>query len=108
MRKNMPNALDISGVKRRMLLAIRELPRIAGMRCWLFHCDCGKDFPMLQAKFGVRQSCGCKSNTLPTGQSERNRVLRGYKANAKRRGVAWELSDLYFDKLTQSPCHYRS
>ena len=101
----MGRILDITGMRRNMLVAVRELDRIKGMRCWLFFCDCGKEFPMLQAKFGVRHSCGCKHELAP-GRSERNRVLRGYKENAKRRGIPWELADENFDALTRAICHY--
>jgi hypothetical protein len=97
--------INITGEKSYGLKALYELPAKKGKRQWLFLCDCGREVGLPQEKLGVNRSCG-HLNKLPVGQSERNRILRSYKANAKRRGFAWELSDKVFDTLSQSSCHY--
>src|SRR5208282_1130212 len=97
---------NIKGEKAHMLRALYEVEPSKSGRRWRVQCDCGDETTIHQANFGRTKSCGCLRNTLPSGQSERNRVLRGYKNNAKRRGLNWQLSDKDFDALVQTNCHY--
>lgn len=66
------------------------------------------------------QSCGClnrervssgrahseRVRRLPEGRAARNSVLGGYRHGARKRGLAWELTDEDFDRLTAENCFY--
>jgi 5-methylcytosine-specific restriction endonuclease McrA len=58
-------------------------------------------------------SCGCLKSELtrarmskPAGTAATNQVLGSYRANARKRGLAWKISLALFKKLIMSPCHY--
>jgi hypothetical protein len=74
-------------------------------------CDCGVEKEVRRTDLisnGVR-SCGClrvERLALAPGKAARNEVLYKYKIQAEQRGLTWALSDLMFDDLTASHCHY--
>lgn len=43
---------------------------------------------------------------LPPGQAAFNRVIKDYKRNAKKRGLAWELSDSIAKSIVTQNCFY--
>jgi 5-methylcytosine-specific restriction endonuclease McrA len=54
-------------------------------------CGCGRGRP------------GCRSDPARAAQ---NLILGAYKSNAKKRGLAWELTDEEFFRLISLPCFY--
>jgi hypothetical protein len=81
-------------------------------------CECG-NFTYAQIrhlKAGAHQSCGClrktfesrskRRNCLEDGVAPQRHVLRGYKRNAKNRGLKFDIPDGLFFELIKMPCHY--
>jgi hypothetical protein len=83
---------------------------------WLCHCDCGNETTVtagaLRAKY--TSSCGCsrrkprpdRPSAFAPGRPARNTVFRAYRREALKRGLAWELTDEQFDRLTSGDCLY--
>ena len=84
---------------------------------WLCLCDCGNETVVtagaLRAKY--TRSCGCarreprpnyRQKAFESGLAARNTVFRAYRREAQKRGLAWELTDEQFDRLTSEDCHY--
>jgi len=91
--------------KFQLLTILEEIPSTGNGRRFKVLCDCGVITSIDYSNLGTTKSCGHLSK-LPSGRSERNRLLRSYKANAKARKITWKLTEEEFDTLTQSPCHY--
>ncbi len=99
-----------------------------GRSTWRCLCDCGKEKVIAGIAFcystSKTKSCGCKHKEICVARGnlavKRKQLLRGrvipgapfrellgaYKANAKKRGFCWELTDEDFRRITQSPCFY--
>jgi len=82
-----------------------------GFPKWLCKCDCGqkKMIYSYQLFNGHSKSCGClqkESRMKKPGLAGLNAVIRGYKKNAEKRNLAWELSDEAVYYITQSDCFY--
>jgi len=82
---------------------------------WLCQCDCGKQVVVRghQLRAGKTRSCGCArtdwiraNHMLPSGLSGCHRAVATMKYNAKKRGIAWNLTDEYIEKLMIQDCHY--
>lgn len=43
---------------------------------------------------------------LAKGEASLNSLLSGYKVDARRRGLSWDISINDFERLTSSNCHY--
>jgi len=97
-----------------------RVPRKSGgtYRAIRLRCDCGNEYTILTLNIHNTNSCGClrreqvakrsrEFNQKKTvhGRSARSNVLNRYRANAQRRGYAWEIED-DFDRLTSLPCFY--
>lgn len=122
---------DLTGTRFGMLTVIkidREVPvykngkRKYFARYWLCQCDCGKTKSFRSThltetrKATIVESCGCllpeyhrssawKAKSRKIGTAFR-RCLDQYKANARNRGLSWDLTEEQFRSITQSPCHY--
>jgi hypothetical protein len=84
-----------------------------GSTRWLCRCSCGRDNNVVVRTAALRSEsrrqckyCRADGMKLATGKAMRNHLLRIYKCAAKRRGHCWELTNIQFDTLTQSDCHY--
>jgi hypothetical protein len=87
-------------------------------RGWRCRCDCGKETLVKYALLtnGNTKSCGClradrnrernARNTLPPGEASFRGLFAGYKRNASKRGLAFDLSESQFRGLTKQPCAY--
>lgn len=109
------NFKDQTGQRFGMLLVLehagsKQRPTGKMYSQWLCRCDCGTQviLPLTVLTSGNTKSCGCATFALrrPAGTSARNRVLKAYKGAARRRGLAWALTDEDFDKITAQACHY--
>lgn len=86
-------------------------------------CDCGNEYvTLIQNLFhGHTRSCGCYLKDVLAERSldpnwsswarkpvlaGRNDALGSYKRQARSRGIAWELTDEDFDRLTSSDCYH--
>lgn len=107
-------------------LVVESFSRKEGRTQYFYwcRCDCGtrKEIrigAMATSAPNVTRSCGCyaKDQTRAThtgntyrrlsyGQAARNQLLKRYKQDAARRGLAFALTDELFDQLTSSPCYY--
>ncbi len=102
---------DLTGQRFGKLLVIGESPeRKRGYTLWIVQCDCGSPVKTVITTNLIRLvrgtiSCGCLLRSSP-GVAARNRVLRNYKKNAKKRSHMWALSEDTFNLLTKSNCHY--
>jgi hypothetical protein len=78
-----------------------------GQSIWRAICDCGNEFEATGAKlkFGSKKTCGCKNGLTPE-RTMRNELYKSCSAQAKRRKLSWEISDLDFDRLSKENCHY--
>jgi hypothetical protein len=81
---------------------------------YLCKCSCGKEKAVLGSALvlGSIKSCGCERakkialTKLPDNHGVRNQIFLGYKRNARKRKLEF---DLYFDNfsiLIRKPCHY--
>lgn len=106
-------ALDLDGKRFGMLIATNQLKKrqypSRGQALRLCHCDCGHEAWVTTGRLrsGHTVSCGCNKGTkLKPGRAARNQILDSYKRGAIKRGLAWKLSDEFFDDLTSQACHY--
>jgi len=105
-------ALNLGGRRFGKLVATNTLRIAAGNnRQRLCYCDCGNEtwLGTTNLTTGHTQSCGCwlmEFKSLPSGQAARNEVFSGYKSDAKRRGLEWNLTDEQFDAVVSQCCFY--
>ena len=112
----MPRFIDLTGKKfGRWTVIKRSFPNKGEQPVWLCKCDCGKEKIVMgnSLRKGDSKSCGCLSNELKSarrkldsGLANMRTVIRQYKANAKRRGVGWNLTEEQFKEITQKDCFY--
>jgi hypothetical protein len=83
---------------------------------WTCQCNCGAVKDIRAGSFATTKSCGCwrrerasspewGGRRIKSGSAFR-RVLRQYKHDAKRRGLAWELTDGQAKILMTRNCYY--
>jgi hypothetical protein len=96
-----------------------------GQWFWVCECVCGNTTRSLVNNLsrGLSRSCGCqrgvkaaatrgtiapgtRNNLKPPGEVGFRQVLNQYRANARNRGLAFELSEARFRELTQATCRY--
>lgn len=106
-----PGFIDRTGQRYGKLVVLELAPVAPGSKIrWLCRCDCGAE-KMIRAEClskGISRSCGCvgRAPKLPPGIAARNQVLKSYRGAARARGLAWELLDDDFDRLTAQDCFY--
>jgi len=111
-------ALDIKGEKFNHLEVIERIKEVTiGGAKWKCLCVCGnyKIATASNLKRGIASSCGCMSYKGICGHAnkkydEKEASYRAkasnYKANAKKRGIEWELSIEYCIGIFKSNCFY--
>lgn len=78
---------------------------------WLCKCSCGTE-KIIQGhrlREGKTKSCGCLKTELirmNPGIANMRRLISGYKKDAKRRELKWNLTEEQFAELTQKNCYY--
>ena len=83
-----------------------------GRACWVCLCDCGNRTITtgVYLRRGETTSCGCgKGNKRYKGANTYacfGRLYASYKAGAKKRNLAFELSKKELRALTSQNCHY--
>ena len=91
------------------LTVIREIESRKNGGSWRtfyeLRCPCGNTCEVSRRMVERQKSCGCKRR-LPEGVAAFNEVYRRYKHCAKKRGLAWSLSEELFRELTQRDCVY--
>jgi hypothetical protein len=76
---------------------------------WLCVCDCGKKARVVGRSLttGGSVCCGCRKRKTKYPEGiVLARVLSEYKSNARKRGIAFELTDRQLASLVSQPCHY--
>ena len=73
---------------------------------WLCRCECGNEKVIKSGSLnrGATRSCGCRG--LDRNESVQRVLLSHYKTSARKRGIAWEISNDYFFELIKAPCFY--
>ena len=74
-------------------------------------CDCGEKTTVLRPNLdtGATTSCGCykvESQSLQPGLAARNQVIGQYKFSARRRNLAYAISNDEMDIFLLNRCHY--
>jgi len=82
--------------------------RINGSTIYLCKCDCGDSVKCRAIDLinGHTATCGCRSNTLKSGQITINNIYRTYKNNAKMAPIPFNLSKNQFFLIATKDCHY--
>lgn len=78
---------------------------------WMCNCSCGNNVWVKtnSLKNGNTQSCGCfrlEKSRKEYGESSKNRVLRRYKNDAKKRGYEFSITKESFLEITSKNCSY--
>lgn len=81
---------------------------------WHCLCSCGKETIVASHSFrrGMTKSCGCKAydrtpgNKLPGHGGLYNRLIKTYKAHARKRSYLWELTDEEATNLFKGNCFF--
>ena len=102
--------IDRTGQRFGKLTVLRFVDTDLGHARWLCHCDCGTEAVVGAGSLLRTTACGCAQSAprgdRAPGEASRKHVFTQYQRNAQRRGLAWEVTDEDFDKLTSSDCHY--
>ena len=102
--------VDRTGQRYGKLLVIRRNGSSAGSNpraLWLCRCDCGNEVTIAGSELakgprGCRQGCFKRKPVV----AARNIVRTSYRKSARKRGLAWELTDEDFERLTSLGCFY--
>ena len=104
----MPNFIDLTGKKFGRLTVIKR----AGYNkwkqiLWLCKCECGKEKIIQRGNLrtGGTQSCGCLKK-IKFGLASMRQAINYYKANARKRGYIFNLTEEQFAEITKRDCHY--
>ena len=104
------NAIDLTGHVYGRLTVIGFTGRDKkGNSLWLCQCECGTkkviaSHQLRKNKEPVR-SCGC-IRKYPKGVGSMRKLLYGYKRDAKRRDLCFQLTQDQFATITTQRCHY--
>lgn len=108
----MPNFQDLTNTKFGRLLVLHRDGTVTPTRWWC-KCECGKTISVRASslKCGDSKSCGCyRSNgsyrMKPDGYSSFVNLYNRYRAQARRRGISFNLNKDTFALLTKQPCYY--
>jgi hypothetical protein len=105
-------AKDLSNKKFNRLTALVPIGRYFSQIVWLCECSCGGSLVAVNSgalQQGNTKSCGCWKKVCqkkPFGQSAFSCLYNRYKARAKKRKIAFALTEEYFRKITSSKCFY--
>lgn len=93
------------------LTATGKLKRENNITTRLCICECGKEtwLPTSVLTNGHTKSCGCfqsEFRKLPPEEAVRNCILDDYKTDAKKRGLVWGITDIFFDELIGGYCYF--
>lgn len=100
--------INLTGQKFGRLTVLRDTGNRKDSKViWECECSCGKKVYVTSValRSGNTRSCGCLRG-LPEGEAAKNSLLLIYKGSARKRGIAWELSDEDFFELIQNNCYY--
>jgi len=105
------SANDLTGHRFGRLTVIERAGSQNKQPTWLCKCDCGNEVVVLSGNLrrGNTKSCGCLHREiirLPKGMAAFHKVIYSMKANAKKRGYEWHLTNEQIAQLTKQPCHY--
>lgn len=124
-RKN-PRTRDLIGKRFGKLVVVERLGTEHGAffnrMLWRCNCDCGNVYDTWTSRLTSHEvmSCGCarretiasvrakikSKNRLPSGLASLHNLLYCYKYGARRRKLAWLLTDAEAKVLFDSPCRY--
>lgn len=112
-------ATDLTGRRFGRLVVLYRLPNKPTANgqdaVWMTKCDCGNESTSLarQLRSGKKQSCGClrkerlaQANTKDIGVAAFNQVISGYKKNAAKRGMTFDLTEEHAKQIMLRPCAY--
>ena len=115
----MGSLVDLTGKKFGRLTVIKRSysNREKRRAKWLCKCDCGKEKIIrgYSLRSGHTRSCGCLQKDtvanigkkgLPFGLANMREIMRGYKKQAKERGLEFSLTQKQFEEITQKDCYY--
>ena len=100
---------DLTGKKYGMLTAIKLHSVGKSGTKWILQCDCGNKVIRLAENFKKKQhkhSCGCISKNPGKKDAGLKRFYNDYRASAKRRGYAFNLSKKSFYSIVSSNCYF--
>lgn len=112
------NVVDRTGHRYGRLTVLERAGSRGTSAAWLCLCDCGNQKVIVSNSLRAgAKSCGCARSTgpgsrptyrcsVPPGLAARNKVLKNYRLSALSRGIAWDLPEDVFDRLTSADCHY--
>ena len=103
--------IDLTGQRFGRLTIIKKNSSNKRGIYWLCKCDCGIEKVIYSGDIrqGKTKSCGClrkEGRRLSPGLSSMRQSICQYKANAKKRGCIWELTEEQFAEITQQDCFY--
>lgn len=78
---------------------------------WTCKCDCGvvRDVNGSELRSGRSKSCGCSAKektTLPDGHASRKMIYHRYRNGARRRHIAFNLTEDQVYELLDQNCYY--
>lgn len=90
------------------LVTVERADDLYGETAYKCQCDCGNVIAAVSASNLRKGQKGCNicARRLLKGEAGFNKLLGGYKAGAKKRGLAFELTKDEFRKLVTSDCAY--
>ena len=112
----MPAKIDVTGHKYGRLTVLGESDILKyGRLAWDCICECGKKviISSCHLRYGKVKSCGCYGKEArrartrkPEGVAAFKQLWWAYTKEAKNRGKSFTLSEEYFKREIQLPCHY--
>lgn len=107
---------DLAGKRfgRLTVIGLSTVRTADGIRQWNCICDCGNHKIVRTGNLNGTpprgtHSCGClrgEYRRMPGVRAALRRIISGYKGNARRRGIKFDLPDAIFSGLVNDPCHY--
>jgi len=95
------------GTRFNKLVVLHRANDLHGETAYECQCDCGNVIVVIASNLRKGQkACNICARRLLKGEAGFNKLLGGYKAGAKKRGIAFELSKKEFRKLVTSDCFY--
>lgn len=104
--------IDLTNQRFGQLVVIERAENTSrGSTTWRCRCDCGgtTTVPAGNLKTGNTTSCGCfrrEGRRKPAGRSGLVILMSGYRRDALRRGLSFNLTEQLFAELTRRACWY--